>query len=149
MNKIVEIIKSKSNLLDGVKTKKLPSENTLEDWYVYHSSKDYPKHTINGGKWLIFCNEYTINKTWDLIKIAQDNGLLGNVCKTSTKKNSSKNNNSFVICIYTYDFNDKDDILRVRENLKLLGFNNVLKYKRDIETKKGIYGSKNENLISI
>jgi len=148
--KIIRLKYHITNFFNSLKEKDtLPSKNTLENWFVHFSDKKYPKHKNGGGKWLIFCNEHNVDKTWNLIKISQDSGLLGNISKVSTKKNSSKNNNSFVICIYTYDSNDKTDVLRVREGLTKIGFTNPLKYKRDIETKKGIYGSKNEFLLTI
>lgn len=127
----------------------LPSKNKLENWLVHCTKNDYKKHNVFGGKWLIFCNDKTVDKTWDKIKKLQDKNLLGNISKVSTNLNANKYNNSYVICVYTYDSNDKEDVLRVRESLSKNGFKTPLKYKRDIETINGVYGSDNEFLLTI
>ena len=44
-----------------------------------------------------------------------------------------------VICVYTDDANDRDDVLRVREELRLLGFTAKLPYKADRVTLEGRY----------
>ncbi|OLL28144.1 hypothetical protein BTH42_29695 [Burkholderia sp. SRS-W-2-2016] len=46
-----------------------------------------------------------------------------------------------VICVYTRDWTDKQDLLRVREVLRSLGFVEELGYKRDIDTQNRVYGS--------
>lgn len=127
----------------------LPSKNKLENWLVHYTKNDYQKHNEFGGKWLIFCDDKTVDKTWDKIKKLQDKNLLGNISKVSTNLNADRYNNSYVICIYTYNSNDKEDVLRVRESLSKNGFNTPLKYKRDIETINRVYGSDNEFLLTI
>jgi len=48
---------------------------------------------------------------------------------------------SLVTCVYTKDCYDKVDVMRVREELKKLGYLRVLPYKPDSMTLAGEYGS--------
>jgi len=125
----------------------IPSKNRIDSWIRYYSENDYPEHTKDGGKWLIFCSKEEVDSIWSKIKKAQDKGFLGDMSKVSTAL-SQKYKNS-VICVYTYDSTDKDDVLRVRKSLSDLGFTDILNYKRDIETINGVYGSDNEFLLKI
>ena len=126
----------------------LPSEDLSGYWIGHNTDKNYKNHTHYGGKWLIFSSKDNIDGDWDKVKVAQDKGLLGNKSKVSTAVNY-KQFKSHVICIYTYDSTDKEDLLRVRKGLKEAGFDKPLKYKRDIETIQGVYGTDNEFLLTI
>lgn len=126
-----------------------PSQNALEYWISHFSDIQYPQHTSKGGKWLIFCSSEEIDETWKKIKEAQDKGLLGDSSKSATKINAERYNGSYVICVYTYNSEDMEDVLRIREGLKSIGFDSPLKYKRDIETRNHVYGSENEFLLTI
>lgn len=46
---------------------------------------------------------------------------------------------SYVICVYTYDYEDKEDVMRVRERLREVGFHRKLPYKTDAATLAGQY----------
>ena len=125
-----------------------PSKNKVDYWIQYYTENDYKRHTDKGGKWLIFCSREEVDTIWSNIKKAQDKGVLGNITKVSTAFKKNKDNNH-VICVYTYDSTDKDDVLRVRLALRDLGFTDILNYKRDIETINGVYGSDNEFLLKV
>ncbi len=125
-----------------------PSLNNLDYWLIHFSENDYHKHTEYGGKWLIFSKEKEIDELWLKIKTLQDKGLFGNFSKSSTAL-GAKETKSYVICIYTYDSRDLDDVYRVRNALKENGFTKPLHYKRDIETIKGVYGGDNEFLLTV
>ena len=136
-----------SSILKSFKSE-LPSENLSGYWIGHNSDKNYKRHTNYGGKWLIFSSKENIDGDWQKVKEAQDKGLLGDMSKVSTAINYKQFKNH-VICVYTYDSNDKEDLLRVREGLKEAGFDKPINYKRDIETIKGVYGSNNEFLLTI
>lgn len=44
-----------------------------------------------------------------------------------------------VICVYAYDYQDKRDVMRIRQELRKLGFTNKLAYKTDEDTIAGKY----------
>ena len=76
----------------------------------------YPEHTERGGKWLIFVPLAGIDGAWRIIKTAVENGQLGESAKVATAKDNpnASNPNLKVICVYTYDCDDKEDVFRIR-----------------------------------
>jgi len=116
-----------------------PSQETNSFWiYARRLRGEYPKTTINSGKWLIFVNIDNIDIVWGKIKSATEKGRLGDISKVATVKpnpNATKNNLK-VICVYTYDYTDKDDVLRIRKELRDIGIINNIPYKTDRQQKK-------------
>jgi Domain of unknown function (DUF1917) len=53
-----------------------------------------------------------------------------------------------VICVYTYDWNHKDDVNRVREALRRLGSKKKIAYKSDEDTLAGKYATQGVSGIS-
>jgi hypothetical protein len=47
----------------------------------------------------------------------------------------------YVICVYTYDYRDKEDRDRIRNRLKELGWTDPIPYKSDKMTLDNIAGS--------
>ena len=139
--------------MERLKLKKLPSETYDCYWlgcktHPYYEN-EYPKDTINGGKWLIFRSKERIDKQWEKIRLGTILGFLGNRAKVSTAKpNPNSSSKSFVICVYTYDFNDKKDVKRIRKELKNLGIKEVIKYKTNKSTLEGKYANKGFKNIS-
>ncbi|RIJ98786.1 MAG: hypothetical protein DCC46_11015 [Armatimonadetes bacterium] len=53
-----------------------------------------------------------------------------------------------VICVYSYDGADDTDRLRIREELRNLGFHSKLRYKLDQATFAGVYSVNGDRQIS-
>jgi hypothetical protein len=125
-----------------------PSDNITDSWL--HAQcllrKKHKNPTKNTGKWLIFRPESKIDKAWEIIEEAVENGSLWKYAKVSTKFSQKPNSDSYVICVYTYNWEDEKDVLQIREKLKELGFNETLYYKTDEDTRKGIYGDKEKRV---
>lgn len=94
------------------------------------------KTGILGGKWLIYRGSSEIDDTWKTIAKRTFNGELGTSAKAGTALQSKKRH---VICVYTYDYFDLEDVMKVREKLRSLGFTDELCYKPDIYTYLDIY----------
>jgi hypothetical protein len=96
-----------------------------------------------GGKWLVFVPQSVVDSWWDTIKTAIEAGRLGNAAKVATARASplATSKGSRVICIYTEDWRDKADVRRVLGELRTLGLEGRLSYKRDEDTMSGRYGS--------
>ncbi len=128
-----------------------PSKVTEVFWlYAQNEAVSYQKSTERSGKWLIFAPNDEIDEAWRKIKEATEKGLLGGSSKASTARpnpnaTSSKNK---VICVYTYDWKDESDVMRVREELKRLGFTQKIPYKSDEDTLKGKYANRGNTRIS-
>jgi hypothetical protein len=128
-----------------------PSEVTEINWIdAWRRSGEYPKHTSKGGKWLIFADIKKIDELWSKIKKATEEGKLGRHSKVATAKPSplAIDSETKVICVYTYDWTDEEDVRRVREELRKLGINKKIPYKVDEDTCKGKYQIKGHKKIS-
>jgi hypothetical protein len=70
-----------------------------------------------------------------------EEGRLGGSAKVSTAKPNplSKDPRKRVICVYTYDWTDEEDVRRIREELRKLGVVNKIPYKSDGDTLSGKY----------
>lgn len=75
------------------------------------------KHGITVGKWMFFKSPDQIDDYWSTIAAATSRGELGIQAKVATSSSSSER----VICVYTHDCEDKDDVRRVLEGLVGLG----------------------------
>lgn len=128
-----------------------PSE-VIDKYWLYAFRKDgyYPSSKSRGGKWLIFEDYATIDQIWDKIKQATENGVLGICSKVATAKSNenSSNPNQSVICVLTYDHQDKTDVMRIRQELKKLGITKKIPYKSDKKTREGVYKNRGDKNIS-
>ncbi len=138
------VLNGKGNLIrnsDEIKPTKAEASHWL---YSKHTSEGC--HEINNpyktyvGKWLIFESPDKIDDTWNKVKDATDKKLLGISSKVSTKRQTKEYKGSqYVICVYTKDFRDKEDIKQVLQELRKIGILNKLYYKTDSTTIEGIY----------
>ena len=124
----------------------LPSKAKVVWWLYAESNKKYKTPTKNSGKWLCFIDKQYIDDAWRQIKDATERGLLGGKSKVSTLR--GLRGEEHVICIYTYDWKDEADVMRVREALRDLGFEKPIPYKTDADTLSGKYSNKGYKNIS-
>lgn len=125
-----------------------PSTERNTPW-IYVEDLKKTRHKINydfTGKWLIFATLTEVDQIWKIISQATEEGLLGFASKVSTMFPTKYDPNKKVICVYTRDYRDKEDVLSIREQLRQLGFTDKLVYKTDAATRAGIYGSNQEFL---
>ncbi|MBN2733796.1 MAG: DUF1917 domain-containing protein [Methanomicrobiaceae archaeon] len=119
-----------------------PSKTTLMYWIV-QDAPDFaasPEEEEKGGKWLVFVDREEADELWQKIRDATVENRLGISAKVSTSKhNPESTDERTVIYINTHDWEDKDDVMRVREVLKELGVLQRIGYKRNIETYHGEY----------
>lgn len=119
-----------------------PSKTTRMYWIV----QDAPGPAARGlddeqvGKWLIFVPAEGVDEAWRKIRDETVKGTLGISAKVSTAKpNPDSRDERSVIYVYTRDWADEADVMRVRERLRDLGFEERIGYKRNIETYRGEY----------
>ena len=95
------------------------------------------------GKWLLYVSPSQQDATWADIVRALAAGLLGPSAKTAPPEGTS----STVFCVYTCDWNDRADVLRVGLALReATGQRGLLSYKTDVHTLAGAY-SRNGNSV--
>lgn len=120
-----------------VKTPLEPSKVKERGWiYAIHKNRSYPiAHPLRSGKWLIFLSATTVDRYWQRIAEAVLRGKLGDEAKVSTAKSAQRPDGAnHVICVYTYDYEDKEDVMRIRAHLKACGIVRQIRYKRDLDT---------------
>lgn len=128
-----------------------PSQVTDEYWlFAERKQGTYPSHSKNGGKWLIFVPGERVDQMWFKIKSATEAGKLGEMSKVATAKDNPHATNSCikVICVYTYDWMEEEDVMRIRQELRRLGITRKIPYKADEDTASGKYANQGKKRIS-
>jgi hypothetical protein len=127
----------------------LPSKTTQMYWIVLDAPGSAPEaiEDENAGKWLIFQEPDVVDAAWKKVRDATIAHTLGISTKVSTAKpNPDSRDNRKVIYVYTKDWADEADVMRVREKLRELGFIDRIGYKRNIETFAGEYAQKGKRV---
>lgn len=117
-----------------------PSVENVEHW-VHATNPNRPNGVGRSGKWLIFVPRDRVDAVWTTIKKAVKAGELGTSAKVSTARGTPDPTKERVICVYTVDYKDLDDVGRVRDRLFELGWQRTLYYKADYQTARGESGS--------
>jgi hypothetical protein len=93
----------------------------------------------NIKQWMIFCSTEEVNDLWGVIAHATANNELGIAAKVALF-DEGDDRKPRLLCIYTQDFNDVEDVARVAQKLRSLG---VIKAGgKSIYYKCGTYTSK-------
>ena len=102
---------------------------------------------LRSGKWLLYVKPEQIDQVWTKVVDSLIAGRLGTTAKVSplgkkpSKSEAQGTNRLPIICVYTRDFCDIDDVNRVLQELRNLGVDQHLSYKADAVTYLGIYSS--------
>lgn len=96
----------------GVITK-MPTVDVLKEDIV----KLARVNNIMNGKWMLFSSPSHVDDVWARVARATSAGELGTGAKVATARDDRK---SRLICVYTYDFSDKNDVKRVWRKLNEL-----------------------------
>jgi hypothetical protein len=127
-----------------------PTKTTQMYWIVLDAPGSAPEaiEDEKAGKWLIFQEPDQVDAAWKKVRDETVTGNLGISAKVSTAKPnpSDSRDNRKVIYVYTKDWADEADVMRVRENLRKLGFVDRIGYKRNIETFAGEYAKKGKRV---
>jgi hypothetical protein len=122
-----------------------PTKETLEVWlYEFNRTPEFKK-TLKSldynktGKWLLFIPPEKVDQVWKRIEKATKLGKLGIQSKVATAIGAWRYK-YHLICVYTQDYEDREDLMRVRKTLRRMGFKEKLGYKRDIETINNKHG---------
>ena len=127
----------------------IPSKTTQTYWIVQDAPGSAPEaiEDENAGKWLIFQEPDQVDAVWKKVRDATVALELGISAKISTAKpNPDSRDARKVIYVYTKDWADEPDVMRVREKLREIGFVDRIGYKRNIETFAGEYAKKGKRV---
>ncbi|RDW68020.1 hypothetical protein BP6252_09416 [Coleophoma cylindrospora] len=93
------------------------------------------------GKWMLFVDPEDVNAVWRVVAKAVADNELGAMAKVAPA-DSEKTREARLICIYTYNFQDKEDVEKILRKMKSLGLietkGKPIYYKCDAYTLLGI-----------
>ncbi|HOT94953.1 MAG TPA: DUF1917 domain-containing protein [Methanoregulaceae archaeon] len=127
----------------------VPTRTTQMYWIVEDAPSIHPTAVDDelAGKWLIFLPPEEVDQTWRRVRDATAAGELGISAKVSTAKpNPDSRDSRYVIYVYTADWRDEQEVMRVREVLRSLGVEERIGYKRNLETFRGEYSKKGKRV---
>ncbi len=111
MEKRASVENAHEGRLPGVITRYMrPYRDQLEDDLLSLAVKT----DTTCGKWMLFPSEANVARVWRLVAEATSEGKLGHTSKVATYQPSET---SRVICVYTYDFADTEDVRKVLNGL--------------------------------
>ncbi len=127
----------------------VPTRTTTMYWIIQDAPGYRPDEVDDEkvGKWLVFLEDEEVDGMWQKIRDATCRGGLGIYAKVSTAKPNPESRDTWkVIYVYTKDWEDEDDVMRVRQQLADLGVEQRIGYKRNIETYLGEYSEKGKKV---
>lgn len=89
------------------------------------------------GKWMPFTPPERVRGVWADIVEATEAGRLGHKAKVATDHRPGKD---VLICVYTKDHRDRQDVGRILAELRAMGIDQRLSYKEDAATSALHYG---------
>lgn len=121
------------------------------DRYWIDVEKPDAQWSDNPGKWLLFIPATRVDAVWRTIRSETILGTLGVGAKVATAMKSPLSTSQRVklICVYTFNAADLDDVRRVRQRLRELGFSKKIPYKTDAATQAGKYTSQGDTKVSM
>ncbi|KAH8819710.1 hypothetical protein F5884DRAFT_23682 [Xylogone sp. PMI_703] len=76
---------------------------------------------VRSGKWMLFCSDSEVDAVWSIVARHTAEDQLGTGAKVSPRDPNANRGVARVICIYTKNFSDQEDIRRVIRKLRDLG----------------------------
>lgn len=122
---------------------KNPCSRKTSVWVRVQKQPLEQRDLTRSGKWLIFLHCPWVAGVWSRVVADVRAGLLGPAAKVSTHRPSplAPRGARHVICVYTHDWQDEHDVLRVAKRLATTASlrKMTISYKRDAQTLAGQY----------
>ena len=118
----------------------VPPTQAVAGAWIYAETENilYPEDTKRSGKWLVFLQEESIDRCWMYMRVALAMYRFGRKIKSSTCVSCGERKR-YVVCVYTYDYADSEDVMRIRASLRDLGIQYPITYKSNEQTRQGVY----------
>ena len=91
--------------------RKQPSNCSCENVSWIWASSPVPVKSVRCGLWILRHKKQRVDEIWEKIKTLLSKNQLSNRARVATTKQASEAGH--FICLYTYDFEDVQDIFRV------------------------------------
>ncbi|KIV96783.1 hypothetical protein PV10_00601 [Exophiala mesophila] len=134
--RVEEVQTSNSSRAAGAITRMLRPHRLQLEQDLIRVAKE---HHVLHGKWMLFPETSDVGRVWAIVAHATWDGKLGVSAKVAIEDGGNARNElqmRRLICIYTHDFSDQDDVRRVVQNMKTLGL------LRDEGSNGGFMGTK-------
>lgn len=122
----------------------LPDVKPSQAWhargYLYAPNSRNFVSTELTGKWCIKCDASSVDDLWAKV-CGEIRTYRLFTALVSSPHNARAHGGTYIICVFTPDWADEDDVMRARQVLRELGVTEEIGYKRDIETANGVYGT--------
>jgi hypothetical protein len=109
-----------------------PSAVTSAYW-VSAASPNTFYSSEHSGKWCIFCTAVDVDDLWAKVSYLAAKGMIA-YAKASTALGHKPDDETHVICAYTLDYRNTEELMRTRAVLRTAGITQPLRYKRDIDS---------------
>lgn len=116
-----------------------PSQEVNSHGFIYAMNRAQGS-TPRSGKWCVVRDASTIDAIWAQVRQAVLAGEIAGAL-VSTPHQAAQHGNTYVICVFNNDWNDKARVDEIREMLRGFGVTEEIGYKRDIDTIRGVYGT--------
>ena len=127
-----DIEKSMAGKAKGTITRKLTPLRKILEENLLAKAKEM---NFTNGKWMLFPYPEDVNGQWAIVAEATVNRELGTAAKVAPDSGDG-DRTPRLICVYTKDFSDMEDVKRVLERLVELG---LVKRKGAAGEERGIY----------
>ena len=118
-----------------------PTQSHHVDSYIYEARGFKTSH--RSGKWCIVRDAASVDALWAKIREAVVSGVLP-AAMVSSPAVAQQFGGTYLICVFTPEWRDRNDVRRVRQLLREMGVVEELGYKRDVETVYGVQGTPDE-----
>lgn len=119
----------------------MPSQCFTGDW-LWSCRTRISANPERVGKWLIFCSPDRVDEIWRSVSKSMLDGELAKVAVCAKASTAGRDSAKHVICVYSQDYANKDDVGRCLAALRRLGIKAHISYKTDGQTKAGIYSTR-------
>jgi hypothetical protein len=131
----------------------VPSLREKFDWiWSFYNHPTYPRDTTRSGKWMLYIPNEEIDNAWSQVKTALSQGKLGRLAKvisiSGAKPDRFTGKMRQVLIIFTYDWQDATDTLRILEVVRNIGLTQQAYWKANEDTDTGRYSTNTDQPVS-
>lgn len=109
-----------------------------QPWLLLEAPGERFESSDTSGKWCIFCAPHAVDEAWRVVSRLVTAGQLLAAKVSTAQAVAFGGYGRHVICVYTRDWQDQEEVQSARDVLRAAGFRERLQYKRDADTAAGI-----------
>ncbi|WP_157645510.1 putative phosphothreonine lyase domain-containg protein [Burkholderia ubonensis] len=120
---------------------RVPSNPKLQFFWLHSQPEGNPFYSKQkSGKWCLCFTAEEVDEAWARIDALVAAGKVRAAIASTLWGSQQRGFDTLVICVFTEDWEDRDEVRRVRQLLLDEGFTTSMGYKRDIDTVQQVPG---------